>query len=106
MNSEFRIQLTNLPIFQLTNLPIDALPTRARVIRNRLSRLNIHVKDDRRLALRADFDLVGAGLEIQVLEGAVEVVDDPDVVAVCVDLRVAWRALNADAAVGDAGLHG
>src|SRR5262249_40711079 len=75
------------------------------VIGNRLTGLDVHFELNRRLALEAQLDPVDAGFEIQVLERAVEVVDDADVVAVDEHLRIAWRALDADAAVRRARSH-
>ena len=47
----------------------------------------------------ADFDVVRAGLEVEVLERAVEIVDSACVVAVRVDGCVFRRVGDADAAV-------
>src|SRR5262245_54299860 len=46
-----------------------------RAIRHRLPGVDVHLEGDRRVSLVANLDVVRAGVEIQTLEGAVEVVD-------------------------------
>ena len=55
-------------------------------------------KVERLVARRAHFDAMRAGVDVQLLEDAVEVVDDADVVAVHVDLGVARLDLQAKGA--------
>ena len=55
--------------------------------RRRPAGLHHHVEHDGLEPGLSDLDLVGTSLEIQVLEHAVEVVHDPDVVAVGEHLR-------------------
>jgi len=47
--------------------------------------------------------MVRTRLEIQVLEQAIEIVDDPDVVAIGEYLRFAWCIRNPEAAIGTPG---
>src|SRR5262245_2438287 len=75
------------------------------VIRDRLARRYVDVERNRLHALQPDFDPMRAGLQVQVLCRAVEVVDDADVVAVDEDLRVLRRAFDAHAAIRVPGLR-
>src|SRR4051812_8501897 len=72
---------------------------------HRLTALDIDVEGDRLRTVRADFDLVRTGRQVQVPHRAVEVLDDADVVAVGKDLRVSRRALDTDAAIRDSRLR-
>ena len=58
--------------------------------RDRASRLHVHIHLEILEARHADFDLVPALFEPELLERAVEVVHEPGVVAVDEDLRIAW----------------
>src|SRR3954469_3190928 len=72
---------------------------------HRLTALDIDVEGDRLRTVRADFDLVRTGRQVQVPHRAVEVLDDADVVAVGKDLRVSRRSLDTDAAIRDSRLR-
>src|SRR5690349_13411719 len=73
--------------------------THRRAIRDRSSRLDVHVETDRFVPRRADLDPVRAGFEVQLLQHAVEVVHIAGEVSVHVHLRVALRQVDPDASV-------
>src|SRR5207302_17318 len=78
----------------------------AGVVGDGLPRFYPDIERDRLVPLRADLDPVRPGLEIQVLEHAVEVVDDAHVVTVGVDLGVRRRIDDANAAIRAPGQRG
>src|SRR5262245_25454895 len=56
------------------------------------------VEGQRLVALRAHFDPVRAGFDVQPLERAVELIDDADEIAVDIHFRFAWLDLQAQRA--------
>src|SRR5256885_886340 len=75
------------------------MPLAIGAVGNSLSRSNVHVEGNARLTWRSHFDVVSPGLEIQMLELAVEVVNRADIVAIGIDSRVLRRARNSKPAI-------
>src|SRR4051812_44027367 len=71
--------------------------------RRRLTGPHVDVEADRLVAAPEHLDVMRARFQVDVLEDAVEVVDDAHVVAVGEHLRVTWRARYADAAIRASG---
>src|SRR5438128_2563370 len=72
-------------------------------IGDRLARFHPDIERDRRKSRRPNLNPVRAGFEVQMLEHAVEVVDDAHVIAIREHLRVSRRVDDPDAAVQAAG---
>src|SRR5712692_7905228 len=68
-------------------------------VSDRVVRHDLHVEDQRLVPRRADFDPMRPGLDAQLLEHPVEVVDDARVVAVNVDRRFLWPHLQPESAL-------
>src|SRR5712692_1714399 len=66
------------------------------LVSHRLAGLDPHVKAERLVTWRADFDPMRPCLDMQLLEDAVEVVDDADVIPVDVDRRLFWFDLEPE----------
>src|SRR5712692_1906232 len=64
-------------------------------ISSRVIRCDSHIERERLVTRRAHFDAVRAGIKMQALEDAVEIVDDADVVAV--DVHLAFLRLDLQA---------
>jgi branched-subunit amino acid aminotransferase/4-amino-4-deoxychorismate lyase len=76
------------------------LTEHVRVIGHRLTWFDAHVERDRRIARHLDLDAMRTGLEIQVLEHTVVVVNHSSVVTVDEYPRIARRVHNPDGTVG------